>query len=166
MKLGKNGGDPTARRRRDPEQALKDAREIIRRHGQRQSIREIARALGLPRTSVHRVVQEYRAAQQRQRPGWMAGDERDDAEFGALVSQYEGGLSCSDVRSAEDVMALGDLERFRSDHLPADHPAKGWVVGEAGYRELAGDWATRPRGAARQSPESVEALSWRDRADW
>jgi hypothetical protein len=172
---------------------LKDAREIIRRHLRDESIRVIARALGLPRTSVHRVVQEYRAAQQRQRPGWAADGERDDAEFDALVSRYEGSLHADaepdpvlvaelreggvDVECEETLDLLraytqdpNPLNEFRLQNAPKT--AQWWSV-----RNKLGQLLTeeeeikakltagwRYRDGAWRTPE--EALSWRGRADW
>ena len=87
MAIGKGfRGDPTARRRRAPDEVLLAAQEVIRRHGAGESRRSIARGLGLARTSVDRIVAEYQAAQ------LGADDAELGAELDALVSKYEGGV--------------------------------------------------------------------------
>jgi hypothetical protein len=120
MRFGKNGDDPTARRRRAPDEVLLAAQEVIRRHGQGESVRSITRGLGLARTSVARIVAKYEAAQE-------AVDSGDDlnSEYAALVSKYgDGGMKAADARTAEDIKGLNELEFFRMRHLPADHPAQ------------------------------------------
>jgi hypothetical protein len=77
MTFGKNGDDPTARRRRAPDEVLLAAQEVIRRHKSGESARSIARRLKLSRTSVDGIVAQYRAAQ----------DDELDAEAAALVSK-------------------------------------------------------------------------------
>jgi Homeodomain-like domain len=59
-----NGMDPSSRPRRTGDEELAQNQEIIRQHlaGGR-SVRKIAKAVGLPSTSVYRVIQNYRAAQ-------------------------------------------------------------------------------------------------------
>jgi hypothetical protein len=92
--FGRNGDDPTARRRRAPDEVLLAAQEVIRRHGAGESARSIARGLGLSRTSVDRIVQQYRDAQ-RQR-------EELDAEAATLVAKYEGGFNADfDIADAD-----------------------------------------------------------------
>ena len=115
----KNDGDPTSRRRRSPDAMLRDAQEIVRRNGSGESIRDIARDMGLPRNSVWRVVQEYRRAQAR-----AAKVDELDSETAALLAKYDGGMSCEDARTAEDIKRLNDLEYYRLRHLPMDHPAR------------------------------------------
>jgi len=83
-----NRSDPTARRRLSPERAHQVAEEIIRRHSRGQSIREIARATGMARTSVHRIVVDHR----RNIPDEAQGDtdwlwaERSRRPTGAVVA--------------------------------------------------------------------------------
>jgi len=62
MRFSKNGDDPTVRYRRSPDRMLRDAQEVIRRHGAGEAIRSIARELRMSRTSVARIVAEYHAA--------------------------------------------------------------------------------------------------------
>lgn len=76
--------DPTARRRRSPDQALKDAREIVKRHRRGEHLRPIAAALGLSKTTVERVIKDFRRAQAQ------AGH---DVEQAALLSKL-GGPNC------------------------------------------------------------------------
>jgi hypothetical protein len=79
------GKDPTARRRQDPDVALLLAQEIVRRHAHGESVREIARAVRLPRTSVHRTIQQYRAAQQAQSfGGRVYSRQRSPSAFAAV----------------------------------------------------------------------------------
>lgn len=147
MDFGKNGDDPTIRRRRAPDQVLLHAQDIIRRHGAGEKERSIARGLGLARTSVHRVIEQYQAAQELVDSG-----EDLNSEYAALVSKYEGGLACEDARTPEDIFKLNDLELFRLGHLPADHP------GPAARRELyAAGWRVVP------SAERVDewTVEWR-----
>ena len=99
--MGKDGSDPTARRRQDRDAALRVAQEIVARHLRGESVRVIARAVKLPRTSVHRVIVEYRRAQR---------DAQVDAEAAALLSKYDVGLSCEDVTRSEQIAELSDLE--------------------------------------------------------
>jgi hypothetical protein len=120
MKFGKSGVDPTARRRRAPDEVLLAAQEVIRRHGAGESVRSIARALGLARTSVARIVAEYEAAREVVDSG-----EDLNSEYAALVAKYgDGGMKGEDARTAEDIRGLNELEFFRMRHLPADHPAQ------------------------------------------
>jgi hypothetical protein len=86
MGLGKNGGDPTARRRRSHDEVLRHAQEIVRLRGEGWHVRAIARELGLSRGSVNNVLLQYEAA--------LAGSEDDDlqAENHALVTKYGAGV--------------------------------------------------------------------------
>lgn len=146
-------GDPSARRRRDADEVLRDAQEIVRRHLRGEHVRPIASALGLPRNTVHRVIQDYRRAQR---------EVERDAEQAALLSKYSDTLSCEDVRSVEDVMALNDLERYRWDFLPRDHPAKRFVVD---FAALEAAWMARCR--ERDSEREPTIRDWRNAdADW
>jgi hypothetical protein len=95
MTFGKSGDDPTARRRRAPDEVLLAAQEVIRRHSQGESVRSIARALGLARTSVARIVAEYQAAQESLDSGDL------NSERAALVSKYEGGYEGFDIADAD-----------------------------------------------------------------
>jgi hypothetical protein len=113
-----NGVDPTSRPRRTRDEELLTAQEITRRHLAGESVRVIARAVGLPRMSVQRVIQNYRRAQ-------VGADDPDlDAELGALLSKFEGGLKYDEVQSAEDVMSLGALQYFRLRTLALDDPRR------------------------------------------
>jgi hypothetical protein len=133
MRFGKNGDDPTARRRRAPDEVLLQAQEVIARQLQGESVRSIARALGLARTSVARIVAEYEAAQEA-----LDSGEDLNSEHAALVAKYsDGGMKADDVRTVEDVRSLNALEYYRLGHLPgADHPGRvAWAEARAtGYR--------------------------------
>ena len=126
MKFGKRGGDPTSRRRRDPDAALLQAQEIVRRHVAGESVRGIARAVGLAPTSVHRVIAEYRRAKE------ATPLERElDALFAKLDDE---GMDFEDARTPEDVMRLDNLQLFRLERaqLPANHPTiRAWEAAKA-----------------------------------
>ena len=88
-------GDPTARPRCDHLTALRDAQQIIHQHLAGESVRSISKAVGLSRTSVHRVIQDFRAAQRA---------EDTDSEMAALLAKYgDDGLRCwgCDQRAAD-----------------------------------------------------------------
>jgi len=107
--------DPSARRRRDPDQALLDAREVVRRHLAGESVREIAAVLGLSATTVHRTIQDYRRAKR----------EADrDAEQSAVLAKLGGVLHCEDVTSPAEIAELNDLEYYRLRHLALGHPVR------------------------------------------
>ena len=113
---------------------LRDAQEIIRRHGVGEKVRAIARELRLSRNTVARVIDEFKAAQK------VSGDTDLAAEAAALVAKYstDGGMhceheSCGEQRhpctgphpvTAEDVRQLNDLEFWRLPQLPDGHPAR------------------------------------------
>jgi hypothetical protein len=106
----KNGGDPTSRRRRTPDQMLRDSQEIIRRYQAGEKDRGIARAMGLHRETVRRVIGEYKAAQETQRVGrpeggGLAAEDLDDldTEAAALLAKYEGGFDAEafDIADAD-----------------------------------------------------------------
>jgi hypothetical protein len=59
MDLGKNRGDPTARRRRSHDEVLLHAQDIVRLRDEGQSERSIARQLGLSRGSVKNVSKQF-----------------------------------------------------------------------------------------------------------
>jgi hypothetical protein len=146
----KNGyrGDSTARRQRSPDQALKDAREIVRRHRRGEALRPIAAALGLSKTTVERVIKDFRRAQaeaehdveqaamlskllggaHRARGVAVNADNVSisavDAELDEMLTKYASGMKGHDARTAEDIKALNELEFWRMRHLPADHPAQ------------------------------------------
>jgi hypothetical protein len=130
MKLGKRGGDPTSRRRRAPDAALLQAQEIVRRHVAGESVRGIARAVGLAPTSVHCVIAEYRRAKE------ATPLERElDPELDALFAKLDDeGMDFEDARTPEDVMRLDNLQLFRLERaqLPANHPAiRAWEAAKA-----------------------------------
>jgi hypothetical protein len=95
MTFRNNGDDPTARRRRAPDEVLLAAQDVIRRHSQGESVRSIARALGLARTSVARIVAEYDAAQEALDSGDL------NAEYAALVSKYQAGFDAEEFDVAD-----------------------------------------------------------------
>jgi hypothetical protein len=103
MIFGKHKGDPTARRRRAPDEVLAAAQEVIRRHGAGESARSIARGLELSRTSVDRIIYEYKAAQEALESGDV------DAELAALVSKYEGGSAPGFVLADADPVLVEKL---------------------------------------------------------
>jgi Homeodomain-like domain len=78
--------DPPSRHRRTPNQMLLDAQEIIRRHRAGEKVRAIARALGLPRTTVTRVIEQFQAAEGASELGDV------DAEAAALVAKFAAGF--------------------------------------------------------------------------
>ncbi|MDP7728938.1 MULTISPECIES: helix-turn-helix domain-containing protein [Mycobacterium] len=115
--------DPSSRPRRTRDAELLAAQEIVRPHLAGESVRVIAAAVDLPRTSVHRVIQDYRRAQEG------ADDPEVDAELDALLSKYQGGLACTEVACPADIARLDDLQYFRLGHLPLDHPVRGhWAA--------------------------------------
>jgi NADH:ubiquinone oxidoreductase subunit E len=83
MGLGNSDDRVTSRRRLSRDEALRAAQEIIRRHVAGESVRTIARAVQLPRTSVHRVIQDYRRAQL---------DAEVDAEAATALAKYDGAV--------------------------------------------------------------------------
>ncbi len=122
MRFGKDGGDPTSRHRLSAEDAHAVRREIVRRHIRGHSVREIARALSRPRTSVHRVIQDYRAQEAEQ-----AGP--DDWELDAALAYDE--MTAEDVKTVEDVEACNELELYRLRHYPRDSPQRRALAGWA-----------------------------------
>jgi len=132
-------GDPTARPRKSADEALRDAQQIISLHDAGWTVRPIARELGLSRSRVQRVIQEYEAALDAAEVGDV------EAEAMALISKYgeEGALhapnefDCPDdcagphVERPEQIRELNPLHYFRmATNLPADDPVRGW------HREL------------------------------
>jgi IS30 family transposase len=105
MKFGKkNGDDPSSRRRLSAEQAHTIRAEILRLHAAGLSVREIARAVG-KRTSVHRVIQEFRRSDV-------------DAELDAIIAGYDDGMRAEDVADRPDQWhRLNALERHRVRYL-------------------------------------------------
>ena len=97
--------DPTSRPRRSHDQELLTAQEIIRRHGAGESVRTTAREVGLPRTSVHRVIAQYRAAQRHQHDV----DDELASEAAALLAKYGGGVDAEgfDIADADPVVVSG-----------------------------------------------------------
>lgn len=192
MKFGKYSDDPTARRRRAPEDVLAGAQEIIRRYTDGQTIRAIARDMGLARTSVDRVVKQYQEALDAQ-----AVDDA-DAEINALLARWEGGtpqdftLEDADPELVADLRAAGidvehpetlsvlaaltahptdELARYRLQHVPrtaewhAERTPHGRLKTEQAEidAKLAAGW--RYRDGAWHPPVG-EGLDWRGRADW
>jgi hypothetical protein len=132
MVFGKSGDDPTARRRRSPDAVLLAAREIVARHGRGESARSIARGLKLSRTSVDRIIAQYRAAQEAAE---AAVDAELDVEMGAVLAKYsDGGMRGEDARTAEDVIGLNRLEFFRMRHLPAEPQVACLALFASGWR--------------------------------
>ncbi len=133
MKFSKRTGDPD-RRRLDPEQAHKLTQQIIRRHAHGESIREISRATGMPRTSVHRIVQEQKRAQ-------AEADAEQEQELQAELDDLDKGLPY-DILSTEQQMQrelseiLADLAtdpndalaKYRLRHIPKDTPGHPWAA--------------------------------------
>ena len=95
----------------------------------------------------------------------VARERRLDKELGddtdaALARHDDDRMHCEDVRMAEDVERLNDLELYRLGFLPADHPA---------YRAVEDAYASGWRWPV--SPEPVfpigdGVLDWRERASW
>ncbi len=111
---------------------LRDSQEIIRRHKKREKARAIAREMKLPRNTVTRVIDEYQAAQRRERPPWSASDSDDDvrnehdaAEFDALVARYDSGLKAADVTEASQIPGLNNLEYFLAGAFPSGASCAG-----------------------------------------
>ena len=80
------------------------AQEIIRLFKAGESVRSIARAVGLPRTSVHRTIQEYRVA--------LTVETDDDAlaaECAALVARYDGGADADFCLDDADPVLVAQL---------------------------------------------------------
>jgi hypothetical protein len=84
--------DPTARRRRSPDQALKDAQQTIKRHRRGESMRDIAAALGLSKTTIERTIKDWRRA---------LAEAGKDAEQAALLAKLGGGSRVVGSRSAQ-----------------------------------------------------------------
>lgn len=103
--MKRNGQDPTARRRRSPDQALKDAQQIIKRHRRGEHLRPIAAALGLSKTTVERVIKDWRRAQAE------AGR---DVEQAALLAKLGGG---GGARAGGDIITSNgfDGDEFDDD---------------------------------------------------
>jgi hypothetical protein len=108
-------GDPTARRRRDADESLETVQEVVRRHLQGESIRSIAKNVGLPKTSVHRTVMDYRRSKR---------ESDRDVEQAAVFARLSPGLSVEDVTEASQIPLLNALEPYRMEHLPLGHPAR------------------------------------------
>jgi hypothetical protein len=100
---------------------LLSAQEVVRRHRAGESVRVIARAVGLPRTSVHRIIQEYRRARD------ASPLERElDAELDALLSRYEGGFDAEtfDIADADPEL----VARLVANGVDITDPASTAVI--------------------------------------
>jgi hypothetical protein len=110
--------DPTSRKRRDPDETLRANQEIIRRHLRDESVRAIAAAVGVPRMSVQRTIQQYKRAR-AQRDDDLRDDGERDAELGALLSKYEGGVSGDfSIGNADPVL----VARLVANGVDVEHP--------------------------------------------
>jgi Homeodomain-like domain len=121
-------------RRLDAEQARKVKARILRRHARGETIRQIARAVNMPRTSVHRIVQAHHQEQGGDRlvPSGTPELELIELELAELVEELD--EVELDVIPYNDPVALAvgagqrssragrrpdnALARYRLQHLP------------------------------------------------
>ena len=94
------------RRRLDAEEYARREQEIRRLHTEGYSVREIARALDCPRTTVHRSLTRVQKPLER--------------ELAAVLARHDGELAAEDVQTPADVERLGGLERYRLRHQPTE----------------------------------------------
>jgi DNA-binding CsgD family transcriptional regulator len=137
MDLRNNDGendDPTARRWLDPGAFADRDREIwrLRADGQH-TIGSIAAAVGCGVASVHRALERLAKSQRQSSPQRNALPSLESelgAELDAVLARYDdGGMAAGDVRTADDVDGLNELEWHRLRHLPDDHSARAGVGG-------------------------------------
>ena len=116
------------RRRMSPDAFVERDQRIWAMRAEGYTIQEIADSVGCGLATVDRALKLLAAR--------MADD--DDglgAELDAVLARYYRGLRCEEVRSADDVPKLNDLELYRLGFLPADHPARAAVAaGVGGWR--------------------------------
>jgi hypothetical protein len=88
-------------------------------------VREIARAVGLPRTSVHRVIQQFRAAQQAQSSLDTELDDELAAEAAAVLAKYAGGFDAEfDIADADPEL----VARLVAGGVDLTHPDAAGVL--------------------------------------
>jgi hypothetical protein len=141
------------RRRLSPVGFVERDQRIWTMRAEGYTFQEIADAVGCGLATVDRALKRLAAR--------MTSEDEDDVQADEALARYDDqSMHCADVRTAEDVRRLNDLELYRMSFLPAGHPA--FTAMEEAYAQ-GWRWPVSPKPTY---PVGDTTLDWAGRADW